>query len=240
MAWKTSKIITTGLLFVSLLLIAGCGSSNVGSPTVVGNEPQLRRPTTTVPPYVPPTTWTPSHSVKGKTFIIDPGHGGKDPGAKGLSPMAEKEINIDTALKLASILKSKGARVVMTRSSDNFIELDDRAAMAERYNADALISIHADWCGTPSISGASFYIARAASSQSRKLAESLDRAFRNASIDTRGVKQADFRVLAKHSKPSTLIELGYLSNQSEASDLNSSSYRATLASIIAKGIENAY
>ncbi|MGE4285348.1 MAG: N-acetylmuramoyl-L-alanine amidase [Phycisphaerae bacterium] len=230
-----------GLLLVMLVVLTGCGDSGYDAPVVVGRSSDLRPayPRPTVPPVAPQVPYK-SGSIKGRLFIIDAGHGGKDPGARGLSRAPEKTINIATASKLAYYLRQKGAEVVMSRDNDTFVELDDRAALADSYKADALISIHADWCGTPSVTGASMYVARAASRQSVVIAESIEKEFRRAGLATRGVRRSDFRVLVKHSRPSTLIELGFLSNSYEASQLNTSAYQSKLARVIADGIENAY
>lgn len=74
--------------------------------------------------------------------VIDAGHGGKDPGAIGKSGTREKDITLDIARRLKTVLESKGVKIVMTRSSDKFIPLKDRASIANKTNADLFISIH--------------------------------------------------------------------------------------------------
>lgn len=236
-----AKIAVVGLLLAFAFILTGCGDSGYDTPVVVGRDNDLRPAYTkpVIPPAIPQVPQK-SGSIKGRVFVIDAGHGGKDPGTRGLSRSPEKTINLATAQKLANYLRQMGARVVMTRDSDVYPELDDRAAMADSCKADALISIHADWSETSSVSGASMYVARAASRQSVVIAESIEKEFRKNGLTTRGVRRADFRVLVKHSKPSTLIELGFLSNSSEAIQLNSPTYQARLAKAIAEGIANAY
>ena len=77
------------------------------------------------------------------TLVIDAGHGGKDPGAKG-KIINEKEINLKIALKLGQLVRSNhpDVKVVYTRSTDKFVELDERAEIANRNKADLFISIH--------------------------------------------------------------------------------------------------
>ena len=78
-----------------------------------------------------------------RTIVIDPGHGGKDPGKQNLSlGLNEKTMALDVAGRLKSILEVKGYRVVVTRTRDAFIELDDRAAIANKAKADLFVSIH--------------------------------------------------------------------------------------------------
>lgn len=74
--------------------------------------------------------------------VLDAGHGGKDPGAVGRTELREKDINLEVALRLGRTLQSKGVKVTYTRNSDVYVELDDRAAIANRANPDLFISIH--------------------------------------------------------------------------------------------------
>ncbi|MCX5708939.1 MAG: N-acetylmuramoyl-L-alanine amidase [Candidatus Omnitrophica bacterium] len=92
-----------------------------------------------------------------KKVIIDPGHGGKDPGTPGRSGMPEKDIVLDIAKRLSGILKSYGVETVLTRSSDNFIPLEKRAALTENSQADLFISIHANANNARSLSGFEVY-----------------------------------------------------------------------------------
>ena len=78
------------------------------------------------------------------TIVIDPGHGGKDPGAVGRSGLKEKDVNLDISKKLAALLRSEGVEVVMTRNSDKFISLSARSKIANKNRPDLFISIHAN------------------------------------------------------------------------------------------------
>jgi len=78
-----------------------------------------------------------------ETIVLDPGHGGKDPGAIGRNGLTEKEVVLDVALRLRELLRERlGKKVIMTREKDEFIELDDRAKFANGYKADLFVSIH--------------------------------------------------------------------------------------------------
>lgn len=92
-----------------------------------------------------------------KRIVIDAGHGGKDPGAIGRSGLREKDVVLDIARRLSNILKSSGAQVLMTRSSDNFISLESRADIANNYKAGLFISVHANANRVRSISGFEVY-----------------------------------------------------------------------------------
>jgi len=92
-----------------------------------------------------------------KRVVIDPGHGGKDPGAIGRTGLKEKDVNLDIAKRLANRLKQEGVEIVMTRSSDVFIPLGKRVEIANNSRADLFISIHANANRTRSLHGFEVY-----------------------------------------------------------------------------------
>lgn len=105
-----------------------------------------------------------------KNVVIDPGHGGKDPGAIGRSGLREKDVTLDIAKRLKSILKTQGVNVTLTREYDEFISLGQRAAVANREDADFLISIHANASRSRWISGVEvFYLSEAIDESQRSL-----------------------------------------------------------------------
>lgn len=193
------------------------------------------RPAPTPPPIVKPPEPT-RGGLAGKTIIIDAGHGGRDPGASGVGPVVEKHVNLAVAGQLVRLLQERGARVVTTRSTDTFIELDARAAMADRYRTDLFVSIHADSAKNASASGSTVYIARNASRDSVHAGQAIAAALRRAGIESRGVQRAGFRVLVGHSRPAVLVECGFLTNRRDATNLSQSSYQAKVAAAIADGI----
>ena len=120
------------------------------------------------------------------------------------------------ARELARLLRERGAEVVTTRDSDRFITLNGRASLAERTRADLFVSIHADAAGRAGASGATVYVARDASPQSRRAARSIEAALERAGIACRGIQRAGFRVLVGHSRPAVWIECGFLTSRGEA------------------------
>jgi N-acetylmuramoyl-L-alanine amidase len=94
--------------------------------------------------------------LKVKTIMIDPGHGGKDPGAVAFG-LKEKDINLRMARILGNILKEKGFRVLYTRTNDVFVPLEERTAMANAQKADLFISIHANAHPNPKTKGFEIY-----------------------------------------------------------------------------------
>ena len=113
------------------------------------------------------------------TIVIDPGHGGIDPGAKGRSGTIEKSVTLAFAEALRDILvANRNYRVVMTRDADQFLRLDERVRIARQNDADLLISIHADTIRYKSVRGATVYTIsdRASDSMAAEIAESENRA----------------------------------------------------------------
>lgn len=93
-----------------------------------------------------------------RTVVLDPGHGGIDPGAIGLSGVYEKDLALDAARLVARQLEaSKRYRVVLTRTSDEFVPLQDRVARARAADGDLFLSIHADALPDPGMRGASVF-----------------------------------------------------------------------------------
>ena len=191
-------------------------------------------PEEVTPPPGPPRAGP--QSLRGTTIVVDPGHGGRDPGALGRGPVPEKTINLNMGRLLADKLRQRGANVVMTRSTDRFIELDDRAALADRTRADLFVSLHADSARRESATGMSVYIRRNATAASRGVAQHIASALARAGLDALGVKTAGYRVLVAHSRPAVLIECGYVSNRAEASRLANNGYEDRLTEAIAEGI----
>jgi N-acetylmuramoyl-L-alanine amidase len=92
------------------------------------------------------------------TIVIDPGHGGKDPGARGIRKTEEKDITLKVGLQLRELLgKQSGVRVLMTRDRDVFIELEDRAKFANSHEADLFVSIHVNSHPSRTVKGIEIY-----------------------------------------------------------------------------------
>ena len=175
------------------------------------------------------------YNLNGKTIIVDAGHGGKDPGAQA-NNVREKDINLDIARKLASTLQSYGARAIMTRNSDVFITLDNRAAAADKFKVDLFVSIHADSISKSNVTGATVLTGVRASQSSKLAARLIQAALEEAGIQCRPTRSQQLRVCDGHSRPAVLVETGFLTNSQEAQNLSNSWYQNKLAAAIAKGI----
>ncbi|PLZ38883.1 N-acetylmuramoyl-L-alanine amidase, partial [Fischerella thermalis WC542] len=167
--------------------------------------------------------------------LIDPGHGGRDPGAVGIGGAREKDIILPISKKIAEVLQKNGVQVVLTRSSDYFVTLPARVQMAERVNADVFVSIHANSAGAgrPDVSGLETYYYDTGLSLARIVHRSI---LQSVNVRDRGVRKARFYVLRKSSMPSILVETGYMTGREDMAKLKSASYRNQMAEAIARGI----
>ncbi|HSA62668.1 MAG TPA: N-acetylmuramoyl-L-alanine amidase [Nitrospiraceae bacterium] len=129
------------------------------TPPVEQGLPPLPETQDALPLPTPPVIQPAAPPAKGyKTVVIDPGHGGKDPGARGLRQTEEKDITLKVGLKLRELLsKQPGVRVLMTREHDVFVELEDRAKFANSNEADLFVSIHVNSHPSRSVKGIEIY-----------------------------------------------------------------------------------
>ena len=168
--------------------------------------------------------------------FIDAGHGGTDPGALGYG-YRESDLNLQVAKKVESKLKSKGIDVKMSRNSDIFYSLSERAEMANDYGADAFVSIHQNSAEAKSANGIETYYNRK-KEEDRPLSNDIQKqVISQTGANNRGVKNAEFTVLVKSKMISALVECGFITNELEVKKLSDSSYQDKLATGIANGIE---
>lgn len=117
-----------------------------------------------------------------RTIVIDPGHGGRDPGAIGVTGVREKDVVLDAAMQLRQALESRGQyRVVLTRDADRYIPLDERVPLARQHNPDLFISIHADSAPNAEARGVSVYtISERGEARAQNMASNWDIDFGDA------------------------------------------------------------
>jgi len=128
---------------------------------VPSNQPSGAQPAEAADPSVsaiPPPQPAPPPTKSFRTIVIDPGHGGRDPGARGPRGTEEKDITLKVGLKLRDLLsKQPGVRVMMTRDRDVFVELEDRAKYANSLEADLFVSIHVNSHPQRTVKGIEIY-----------------------------------------------------------------------------------
>ncbi len=188
-----------------------------------------------------------SAGVKGKTIILDPGHGGSDPGAIGPNRVREKDVTLNVAMKVKYLLQDAGARVIMTRSDDRDVygpnasdkeELQARVNVARKNTADIFVSIHANSFINQAAHGTSTYYYEKSTYDSR-LAESLQNGLVEfGGLYDRGIQEANFYVVKRTNMPAALVELAFISNPKEERLLNSAEFQQKLAEGICKGLSD--
>src|ERR1700745_2513896 len=180
------------------------------------------------------TTGVKNTSKTFNTVVVDAGHGGKDSGAYRRYGPPEKMVALDVAQRLDRKLRESQLKTVMTRSSDVFIELNDRVAIENAQKNAIFVSIHFNDSRRRGIhgfetyyhSGASFDLANGIQQKLMTIPHSANR----------GVHTGNFRVLRLASCPAVLVECGYLSNRSEGNQARDWEYRELLADRIAEAI----
>jgi N-acetylmuramoyl-L-alanine amidase len=166
---------------------------------------------------------------------IDPGHGGKDPGAIGLGGLREKDVILPIAQQVAALLEQQGIQVVMTRYDDRFISLAGRVLMAQRSRSSLFVSIHANAAGSrrPNVNGLETYYYSSGAGLAQAIHYSI---LQSVNIQDRRVRQARFYVLRYNSIPSVLVETGYLTGAEDVRKLASPIFQRQMAEAIARGI----
>jgi N-acetylmuramoyl-L-alanine amidase len=200
----------------------------------------------TRPPAKPPASSAApvqaSGALRGKVIVVDPGHGGSNPGAVA-NGVQEADINLAVSLKLRDQLQKAGATVIMTRQADSMVapagstngqDLAARVEMAEANQADLFIAVHSNDNEDSQIAGTMTFFP---SGKSDELAATVQSAVVSATnaVD-KGTSPATFYVLSQTSMPSILIEMGFVSNPAEAARLNADDYQSQLALGIFNGI----
>lgn len=184
------------------------------------------------------------------TVVIDPGHGGDDPGKIGINDALEKDINLSISFYLKDNLEAAGYNVIMTRtdgsglytSSDYNKKLADmkkRCEIIETNNADIVVSVHQNSYNDGAVTGSQvFYYTH--STEGKRLAETIQMSFKT-NVDennTRMAKSNDSYYMLLHTPcPTVICECGFLSNWEEASRLCTDEYQIKLAAAISEGIK---
>ncbi|MEO1589669.1 MAG: N-acetylmuramoyl-L-alanine amidase [Cyanobacteria bacterium J06632_22] len=168
--------------------------------------------------------------------VIDPGHGGRDPGAVGRGGLQEKQVVNPISLRVAELLRQQGVDVVMTRDRDYELGLDTRVQIAERADADFFVSIHANAINLsrPDVNGLETYYY---SSRGQSFARDVhDIVLREMQMNDRRVRQARFYVIRRTSMPAILVEVGFVTGEFDAPNLADPAWRERMAVAIARGI----
>jgi N-acetylmuramoyl-L-alanine amidase len=168
------------------------------------------------------------------TVVVDAGHGGFDRGGIPGQKIPEKEMTLDVAQRLKTLLAAGGYRVVMTRDSDVFVPLPGRVAIANSYGNAIFVCIHFNSAKRMGAGGIETYFF---SRESLPLASAIHYYVAGgAPSSNRGVRRRGFYVLRKTKVPAVLVECGFLTNPTEGEYVQTAAYRQKLAEEIAAGV----
>lgn len=182
--------------------------------------------------------------VSRKVVVLDPGHGGWDPGMVGRGNVLEKNINLEIALKLQSLLEQGGATVLMTRIEDEALgsgkqsDLRTRSTLAGTSHADVIISIHQNSYPSERVMGTQVFFYEG-SERSRRLAEFIQaevKHFLGQMTNREAKSDSTYYILKQTSIPAVIVECGFLSSPTEARLLVDGEYQERMAWAIYKGI----
>ncbi|WP_414526470.1 N-acetylmuramoyl-L-alanine amidase [Nodularia chucula] len=220
------------------LQLQGSRQANVSPPVALPPLPpptQGQLPTPTAPPQPRPQPASRPAPKTRAVVMIDPGHGGRDPGAIGIGGLREADIVLPISKRVAAILEQNGVQAVLTRDSDYFVSLQGRVQLADRANADLFVSIHANAISMsrPDVNGLETYYFQSGQSLARSIHNSV---VQNVTIRDRNVRQARFYVLRQSSMPSVLVEVGFVTGAQDAARLRTTAYQNQMADAIARGI----
>jgi N-acetylmuramoyl-L-alanine amidase len=175
--------------------------------------------------------------------VIDPGHGGPDPGAVGIGGLRETDVVLDVCLQMARLLQARGVQVLMTRTSEVDVDLPPRVSLANSSGADLFVSVHANALSMarPDVNGIETFYFEGAGVRSRRLAAALQEqmlAISPGSPD-RGVRTGRFFVIRRTVMPSALVEMGFVTGELDSRRLADPNFRRRMALALSAGILNA-
>ncbi|KOS66636.1 N-acetylmuramoyl-L-alanine amidase [Lysinibacillus contaminans] len=183
------------------------------------------------------------NALQNRIIVIDPGHGGKDPGTVNGS-YSEKAITLKVSTLVKQKLEAAGANVLMTRTGDTYPSLQDRVDFTNANYGEVFVSIHVNSAANTSAQGTETYYAVTTGDMHQ---EDIDLAtfvnnqiVTNLDMKNRGVKEQQYYVIRNQLIPSILVELGFLTNDSDRNKLTNERYMELYAESIYKGILQYY
>lgn len=179
-------------------------------------------------------------NISEATIVIDAGHGGRDSGAVSAdNSILEKDITLSTAILLRNRLQDAGANVILSRSSDEFVSLDDRVITGHNYQADLFISLHYDAIEVAnSMSGTTTYYY---SESNLELANTVNRYLAQLGpLNNNGVRHGNYYVLRANNQPSILLELGYMNSDIDIQHIDTIAYQSTIVEAVYQALREYY
>ncbi|MGO4547576.1 N-acetylmuramoyl-L-alanine amidase [Paenibacillus sp. 2TAB23] len=232
--YKKRKQTVKAIAIFFLLFITTVGGVAAWS---ISNSDE-KNPILTEHSYEYPIKLSPPSSSQTQKYkiMIDPGHGGKDPGATGASGNYERDYTLTLAKKVFDLLRDDPMfEPRMTRTTDVFVELEDRAAMANEWQADALLAIHGNTYTDDSANGTETLHTH---DDSNLLAQTVQKnVIKALGFRDRGVKEERLKVLSLSEMPAALVEVGYLTNAGEEAVMLSTDGQNAAAKGIVEGLK---
>ncbi len=168
-------------------------------------------------------------------IVLDPGHGGSDPGAVGIGGLSETDIVNPMSHRIRDLLEEQGVRVILTREDNRTVDLQPRVELANRLDANLFVSLHANAISMsrPDVNGIETYYFQSGQQLARTIHAHL---LESTGGPDRGVRTARFYVLRHTRMPAVLLELGFVTGNQDARRLADPQYRERLSQAIARGI----
>ncbi|MBA3958116.1 MAG: N-acetylmuramoyl-L-alanine amidase [Parachlamydiaceae bacterium] len=241
---------TRYLYNICFLFIIGCFLTACSQPvyyvTRPVSNPTYEQVVVSTPVKVNEPVKTPVKRKAKALIVVDAGHGGKDLGAESdaTPKYQEKILTLSTARMLKTYLEQLGHTVIMTRDSDVFIALDDRADFANKRKPAAFVSVHFNTAPNKEAEGIEVFYYRSdtdkiRSATSKILAQDvLKRSLEQTQAKSRGVKHGNLAVIRETKMPAILIEGGFLTHATEVQKLKNANYLKQLAWGIAQGVDD--
>lgn len=193
----------------------------------------------------PKTTAAHTGDAQGKLLVVvDPGHGGFDPGTSGVSGTRESELNLEVAKCLKGELEDRGAEVIMTRESDDDglgethdDSLKGRRRIIEENDPDLVICVHMNSFSDPDVSGPLVLFAPGAQ-QGKEFADIMQQTLNEALGGDGTARSEDLYVLESGDQPAILVECGFITNAKEEKNLKKPEYQTKIAKAICDGVDS--
>lgn len=232
--------------FLTTSLLYGCAEKSIPS-----TDTFQAKPVNSVKPIQTPLVTMAGIPLKKRenkkiVVMLDAGHGGEDFGTHSLgkTKYQEKHLNLSTSMMVKNFLTQFGFEVVLTRSDDTFISLEERSLFANEKKPKLFVSIHFNSAPSADAEGIEVFYFRSEEdkirmNKSKALAQSiLDKTIQNTQAKSRGVKHGNYAVIRETTMPAVLIEGGFLTSTSEMEKIKNASYLKSLALGIAQGIQD--
>ncbi|HLR64093.1 MAG TPA: N-acetylmuramoyl-L-alanine amidase [Pseudogracilibacillus sp.] len=178
-----------------------------------------------------------NHALHNYTIVLDPGHGGHDPGSTALNGNEEKDLTLSIAKAIASYLEERGVQVILTRETDMFVPLNKRIEFAEAYEADFFISIHFDAFTSENSSGVTSHYFE--DKQAKQLASYIQHGLKvSTGLNSRGLFESNYEVLRENETRAILLELGFITNKKDLKAIESDTYHEQVAKAISRALNS--